>query len=137
MGRPFCSAKKGARSSSQAAVAGQEHTVLSCARFRLNIWKNFLAKGVIKQWNGLPKEVLELPSLEEFKESLCRGLVDRVVFGHGLDSIISELFSSLIDSVVLNHSVLAALSCLAGGVRGAFPAWAAAPFPFPLQFPVF
>lgn len=39
--------------------------------------------------------------MKVFEEStLCHTLVDKVVFGHGLDSI-SEAFSSLIDSVIL------------------------------------
>jgi len=36
-------------------------------RFRMDIRENCFTKGVIKRWNRLPREVVELPSLEVFK----------------------------------------------------------------------
>ena len=47
-------------------------------RFRLDIRKEFFTERLFKHWDRLPREVVELPSLEEFKKLIDVALQDMV-----------------------------------------------------------
>ena len=66
-----------------------------------------ISERVVMQWHRLPREVVQSPSLEVYKERVDVTLRDEVSGpggdGLGLDSFILEDFSNFSDSVIMAH----------------------------------
>lgn len=81
----------------------------------MDVGKNFLMERVANHWNGLAGEcgVTNASHHSRSDCTLCYGLVDKVVIDYMLDSVILEVFSNLVGSVIyLIKTVFSYLFCI-------------------------
>ncbi|KAJ7409918.1 hypothetical protein BTVI_55187 [Pitangus sulphuratus] len=64
-------------------------------KFHLNMRKNFFTVGVTKHWKRLPREVVESPSLEIFKNYL-----DAILYREVVESPSLEIFKNYLDAIL-------------------------------------
>lgn len=71
------------------------------SKFKLKIRRNLFAERAIRHYNAVPRKVVAALSRRFYEDRMwhqCSGPGDREVFGHSLESMISDLFSNPIDS---------------------------------------
>lgn len=77
--------------------------------FMLNIRKNFFSESVMRQWHGLPRELMESLFLEMLKKLVDVALIGYSGLGLVFGLVILEVFLNLNDSVILPEAFCSVL----------------------------
>lgn len=77
--------------------------------FMLNIRKNFFSERVMRQWHGLPRELMESLFLEMLKKLVDVALIGYSGLGLVFGLVILEVFLNLNDSVILPEAFCSVL----------------------------
>lgn len=75
----------------------------------LNIRKNFFSERVMRQWHGLPRELMESLFLEMLKKLVDVALIGYSGLGLVFGLVILEVFLNLNDSVILPEAFCSVL----------------------------